>query len=71
MPRPSNLSPDNVLRFLQIRRDPVSAEEIAQGLHVRKADRRPLFKMLGSLKKRGAIGELPGGLYHLATEQAA
>jgi ribonuclease R len=66
MPRPSNLSPDNILRFLQIRREPVSAEEIARGLHVRKADRRPLFKMLGSLKKRSAIGELPGGLYYLA-----
>jgi ribonuclease R len=66
MPRPSHLSPDNILRFLQIRREPVSTEEIARGLHVRKADRRPLFKMLESLKKRGAIGELPGGLYHLA-----
>jgi ribonuclease R len=66
MPHPSHLSPDNILRFLKIRREPVSTEEIARGLHVRKADRRPLFKMLGSLKKRGAIGELPGGLYHLA-----
>jgi ribonuclease R len=66
MPRPSHLSPDNILRFLQVRRDPASTEEIARGLHVRKADRRPLVKMLASLKKRGAIKELPGGRYHLA-----
>jgi ribonuclease R len=66
MPRPSHLSPDNILRFLQVRRDPASAEEIGRGLHVSKADRRPLFKMLGKLKKRGAIAELPGGRYRLA-----
>ncbi len=66
MPRPSHLSPDNILRFLQVRRDPASTDEIARGLHVRKAERRPLINMLTSLKKRGAIGELPGGRYHLA-----
>src|ERR1700730_8837042 len=69
MPRPSHLSPDNILRFLQVRRDPASAEEIARGLHVRKADQRPLFKMLASLKKRGSIKELPGGRYQLAGSQ--
>jgi ribonuclease R len=66
MPRPSHLSPDNILRFLQVRRDPASAEEIARGLRVSKNDQRPLFKMLTSLKKRGAIAELPGGRYRLA-----
>ena len=66
MPRPSHLSPDNILRFLQVRRDPASTDEIARGLRLSKADRRPLTKMLTSLKKRGAIGELPGGRYHLA-----
>jgi ribonuclease R len=66
MPRPSHLSPDNILRFLQVRRDPASAEDIAQGLRVSKNDRRPLFKMLTSLQKRGAIAELPGGRYRLA-----
>jgi ribonuclease R len=65
MPRSSQLSPDNILRFLQVRRDPASSEEIARGLRLSKADRRPLFKMLTSLRKRGAIGELPGGRYHL------
>jgi ribonuclease R len=50
----------------------VSANEIAQGLHLRKADTGPLFNMLGKLKKRGAIQELPGGRYRLVgrkTEQ--
>src|ERR1700746_85362 len=66
MPRPSHLSPDNILRFLQVRRDPASTDEIARGLRLSKADRRPLTKMLTSLRKRGAIRELPGGRYHLA-----
>jgi ribonuclease R len=65
MPRPSHLSPDNLLRFLQIRSQPASASEIAQGLHLKKADTRPLFKMLSKLKKRQAIEELPGGRYRL------
>jgi ribonuclease R len=71
MPRPSHLSPDNVLRFLQVRRDPASTEDIARGLHVSKTDRRPLFKMLAKLKKRGAIVELPGGRYRLAGSKSA
>jgi ribonuclease R len=66
MPRPSHLSPDNILRFLQVRRDPASTDEIARGLRLSKADRRPLTKMLTGLKKRGSIKELPGGRYHLA-----
>src|SRR6266849_821848 len=65
MPRPSHLSPDNILRFLQIRSEPASTNEIAEGLHLKKADTRPLFKMLAKLKKRQAIEELPGGRYRL------
>jgi ribonuclease R len=65
MPRPSHLSTDNILRFLQIRSEPASASEISQGLHLKKADTRPLFKMLSKLKKRRAIEELPGGRYRL------
>src|SRR6266403_1491604 len=65
MPRPSHLSPDNILRFLQIRSEPASTNEIAQGLHLKKADTRPLFKILAKLKKRHAIEELPGGRYRL------
>src|SRR5580658_6159394 len=66
MSRPSNLSPDNILRFLQVTRDPASANEIGAALHIGKADRKPLSKMLVKLKKRGAIEELPGGRYRLA-----
>jgi len=66
MPRPSQLSPDNILRFLQVRSAPASAEEIATALHLPKTDRRGLYKMLSKLKKRRAIEELPGGRYRLA-----
>src|SRR6266446_9945280 len=65
MPHPSNLSPDNILRFLQVRSAPASTTEISQGLHLKKSDNRPLFKMLSKLKKRRAIEELPGGRYRL------
>ena len=34
-------------------------------MHLRKSDRRPLYKMLSKLKKRGAITEIPGGRYQL------
>jgi ribonuclease R len=66
MPRPSHLSSDNILRFLQVRRDPASTDDIAAGLHTRRADRHALHKMLNTLKKRRAIEELPGGRYRLA-----
>jgi ribonuclease R len=66
MPRPSHLSSDNILRFLQVRRDPASTDDIAAGLHMRRADRQALHKMLSTLKKRRAIEELPGGRYRLA-----
>jgi len=65
MPRPSHLSPDNILRFLQVRNSPASADEIITGLHLKKSDRRPLYNMLSKLKKRGAITEIPGGRYRL------
>src|SRR5437879_9854500 len=69
MPRPSQLSPNNILRFLQVRSVPVSTTDIARGLHLKKSDNRPLFKMLSKLKKRRAIEELPGGRYRLPTRQ--
>ena len=65
MPRPVQLSPDNILRFLQVRGAPASASEIAGGLQLGKDERRHLFKMLSKLKKRRAIEELPGGRYQL------
>src|SRR5712692_1038682 len=66
MPPPAQLSSDNLLRFLQVRRDPASAEEIAAALHMRRADRHALYQMLGKLKKRRLIEEVPGGRYRLA-----
>src|SRR5258706_372824 len=70
MPRPSHLSPDNILRFLQVRTAPASASEISQGLHLKKTDNRPLFEMLSKLKKQRAIEELPGGRYRLPSRRA-
>jgi ribonuclease R len=65
MTRPSHLSPDNILRFLQVRTDPATVDDISRGLHLKKSDYRPLQKMLVKLKKRGAVREFPGGRYHL------
>ncbi len=66
MARPSHLSPDNILRFLQVRTNPASLDDISRGLHLKRSDRHPLLKMLGKLEKRGAIREFPGGRYQLA-----
>ena len=65
MPSTSSLSPDNILRFLQLRSEPASVKELAKGLGLKKSDSRPLFKMLAKLKKRRAIEEMPGGRYRL------
>ena len=70
MPSASHLSPDNILRFLQVRGAPASTNDIASGLHLGKGDRRHLFKMLSKLKKRRAIEELPGGRYRLPGRKA-
>jgi ribonuclease R len=58
------------LRFLQVRSEPASASEIVEGLHLKKNDNRPLFKMLSKLRKRGAIEELPGGRYRLPSRKS-
>src|SRR6266702_1803310 len=65
MSSPTQLNPDNILRFLQLRGEPASTNEIARGLHLKKTDTRPLFKILAKLKKRRAIEEQPGGRYRL------
>ncbi len=65
MPRPSSLSTDNILRFLQLRNDPVSLEELSRLLHVKKSNRRPLLQMLSKLKKRGLVEELSRGRFLL------
>ncbi len=69
MARTSHLSPENLLRFLQVKSEPASANDIARGLHLGKSDRRPLFKILTKLKKRNAIDELPGGRYRLSKQK--
>ena len=66
MPRPPELSPDNILRFLQVRPAAASVEEIARALHVRKDQQRALFKMLERLKKRGLLEEHGAQRYQLA-----
>jgi len=69
MPAPSHLSSDNLLRFLQVRSAPASPEEIAAGLHLRKTERRGLFKMLAKLKKRRLLEEMPGQRYRIASRK--
>ena len=71
MSRNSPLSPDNILRFLQVRQDSVSAVEISQGLHLPKNERKPLFKMLSKLKKRNLILEVAPGKYLLKSKKPA
>src|SRR4029077_1056749 len=66
MPRSPQLSPDNILRCLQVRSAPASADEIAAALHMRRTERRALYQMLSKMTKRRAIEELPGGPYRLA-----
>ncbi len=65
MPRPSHLNLDDILRFLQLRNDPVSIEDISRGLHVKKSNRRPLLQMLAKLQSRGLIEELSHGRFLL------
>ena len=58
MPRPIHLSVDDVLRFLQLRNEPVSLQELYRSLHLRNNHRRPLQQILEKLKKRGLVEEL-------------
>jgi len=71
MSRSSSLSPDNILRFLQVRQESVSAVEISQGLYLPKNERKHLFKMLSKLKKRNLIVEVAPGRYQLKSKKAA
>src|SRR5215469_1493174 len=65
MPSKSTLSPDNILRFLQLRNGPVSLADLSHSLHLRKNHRRPLLHMLQKLKKRGLVEELSHGRFLL------
>jgi len=63
MPRPAHLSIDDVLRFLQVRNDPVSLDELSRSLRLKKTLRRPLVQMLEKLKRKGLVEELSHGRY--------
>jgi len=65
MPPKSTLSPDNILRFLKLRHDPVSLDDLSHSLRLTKNHRRPLLHMLEKLKKRGLIEELSHGRFLL------
>src|SRR5271165_4088330 len=65
MPRPSQLSIDEILRFLQLRNDPVSLEDLSRSLRLKKNALRPLLQMLDKLKKRGLVEELTHGRFLL------
>jgi ribonuclease R len=69
MPRSTQLSTDNILRFLQLRNDPVSLEELSRLLHVRKSNLTALLQMLGKLEKRGLVEELTHNRFLLRRNQ--
>src|SRR5262249_17927513 len=71
MPSNSSLNPDNILRFLQVKQESVSADEIGRGLHLPKNERKALFKMLSKLKKRDLIVEVAPGKYRLKAKKEA
>ncbi|HEY4979976.1 MAG TPA: RNB domain-containing ribonuclease, partial [Candidatus Acidoferrum sp.] len=69
MSRPSPLSTDNILRFLQLRNDPVSIDELSRSLQVKKSKRHVLQQMLARLKKRGLVEELSHSRYLLRRKE--
>ena len=66
MHRPSSLSPDNILRFLQLTPGGAHFDQIVRELRLRKSEKRPLGKILAKLKKKKVIVELPEGRLLLA-----
>jgi ribonuclease R len=65
MPRRAPLNPDNILRFLQVSKEPASLGQIAHSLRLAKSSRRSLLKMLARLKQKGLVDELPRGHFRL------
>src|SRR5882757_3017717 len=65
MSRQPQLSPDNILRFLQLRNGPASLEDISRTLQVRRSSRRAPLQMLAKLTKRGLVEELSHGRFLL------
>src|SRR5258707_9688804 len=69
MNRPSPLSIDNILRFLQTKEDGATFSELKRGLHLRNSEQRPLARILANLKKRKAIVERADGRLVLASQR--
>lgn len=69
MSRTSSLSPDNILRFLQVTAGGASTEEIGRALHAPRNERKTLFRMLSKLKKRNLIAEVAPGKYRLKNKR--
>jgi ribonuclease R len=65
MPRPSHLSTDNILRFLQLKDSPVSLDQLSRSFQVKKSNRRALLDMLSKLKKRNLVEETSRGQFQL------
>lgn len=69
MHRSSSLSPDNILRFLQVTPNGANLDGIERGLRLHKSERRPLVRILAKLKKKKVIEEFPGGRFVLANQR--
>src|SRR5215510_14645636 len=69
MHRPTSLSLDTILRFLQVKEGGGSLQAIQRGLQLGKSDRRPLVRMLVKLKKKKVIEELPDGRFVLVGQK--
>jgi ribonuclease R len=69
MNRAVPLNVDNILRFLQLRENGASLNEIHRGLQLRSHERRPLLKMLANLKKRKAVTESSDGRFALPSRR--
>jgi ribonuclease R len=65
MPRPTPLSTDNILRFLQLKNGPVAFDDLSRSLQVGKKNRHVLQQMLAKLKKRGLVSEPSSNRYAL------
>jgi ribonuclease R len=71
MPRAVHVSVDDVLRFLQVRTDPVSFQELQKSFRLKNQHRRTLQKILDRLKKRGLIEQLAHDRFLLRRKQKA
>ena len=69
MPRPSQLSTDNILRFLQLKESPVSLDQLSRSFQVKKSNRRALLDMLNKLKKRNLVEESSRGQFQLRSSR--